>query len=243
MNNRCWEVLTKVLPVSRRILLYGPPGTGKTYIAATEGLKEGQEMFQTTLTQDSTATELLGHYVPNEQGAFEWHDGLGIKAWKQGARLVINEIDNAGVDVMTFLHALLDDPMFARFTLPNKEKETVRPAEGFQIIATMNGVPDDLSEALADRFPVKIHMDKVNPDAIKQLPTNLRGIYNDYTEENHVFSVRKWIDFANLMDNGIDVDDASFAVFQDDADSLVEALAIQDSDDRSDSIEEEDEDE
>tara|TARA_R100000458_G_scaffold22476_1_gene20151 strand:+ start:5344 stop:6057 length:714 start_codon:yes stop_codon:yes gene_type:complete len=223
----CWNLLSKVLPVTPRVLLYGPPGTGKTFIANTEGLKKDQEVYQTTLTQDSTAAELLGHYVPNENGAFEWLDGLGVKAWKQGARLVINEIDNAGVDVMTFLHALLDDPKFAKFTLPNKTKEIVRPAEGFQVVATMNGVPDDLPEALADRFPVKLHMDKVNPKAIEQLPTELRGVYNDYTDNNSIFSVRKWIAFAELMNAGIDVKDASVAVFQESSDELIESLALQ----------------
>lgn len=227
----CWDLLSKVLPVTPRVLLYGPPGTGKTYIANTEGLRENQDVFQTTLTQDSTAAELLGHYVPNESGAFEWLDGLGIKAWKQGSRLVINEIDNAGVDVMTFLHALLDDPKFAKFTLPNKTKEVVRPASGFQVVATMNGTPDDLPEALADRFPVKLNMDKVNPKAIEMLPNNLRGAYNDYTNANSVFSVRKWIAFAELMDADVPVDEAALAVFQENADELVNALAIQDSDD------------
>ena len=223
----CWNLLSKVLPVTPRVLLYGPPGTGKTFIANTEGLKKDQEVYQTTLTQDSTAAELLGHYVPNENGAFEWLDGLGLNPSKQGARLVINEIDNAGVDVMTFLHALLDDPKFAKFTLPNKTKEIVRPAEGFQVVATMNGVPDDLPEALADRFPVKLHMDKVNPKAIEQLPTELRGVYNDYTDNNSIFSVRKWIAFAELMNAGIDVKDASVAVFQESSDELIESLALQ----------------
>ena len=128
---------------------------------------------------------------------------------------------------MTFLHALLDDPKFAKFTLPNKTKEIVRPAEGFQVVATMNGVPDDLPEALADRFPVKLHMDKVNPKAIEQLPTELRGVYNDYTDNNSIFSVRKWIAFAELMNAGIDVKDASVAVFQESSDELIESLALQ----------------
>ena len=94
----------------------------------------------------------------------------------------------------------------------------------------MNGEPDDLPEALADRFPVKLNMDKPNPKAIEQLPKNLRGVYNDYTENNSIFSVRKWIAFAELMDAGIDIEDASQAVFQDNADDLIEALAIKDSD-------------
>lgn len=225
----CWKLLEQVLPATSRVLLYGDPGTGKTYSANTLGLN-GQNVYQTTLTQDSTAAEILGHWIPNESGAFDWMDGLGINAWKEGARLVINEIDNAGVDVMTFLHALLDDPEFAKFTLPNKEKETVRPTKGFQVVATMNGVPDDLPPALADRFAVKIHIDKVNPKALDSLPSQLRGAYNDYTEANSTFSVRKWLAFAELMNANIPMKDAAFAVFQEDSDELLEALVIQESD-------------
>lgn len=57
-----------------------------------------------------------------------WNDGVAVQMWKEGGRLVINEIDHAGQDVSSILHALLDDVEFAEMTLPNEEKEIVRPA-------------------------------------------------------------------------------------------------------------------
>ena len=231
MDNNCWTLLNKVISFTPRILLYGIPGTGKTYQANTLGLKEGQETYNITLTADSTASELMGHYVATDTGGFEWLDGVGIKAWKEGARLVINEIDHAGVDVMTFLHALLDDPKFAKFTLPNRDKETVKPTEGFQVVATMNGVPADLPEALADRFPVKLEIDTVHEDALDSLPKKLASVYLDQRNSTG-FSIRKWTALQSLMDNGVDTADAINVVFPDDSYAVAEAMGIS-SDDES----------
>ena len=225
MNKDCWELLRKVIPHTPRILLYGIPGTGKTFQANELGLKEEQNTYNVTLTADSTASELMGHYVATDTGGFEWLDGVGIKAWKEGARLVINEIDHAGIDVMTFLHALLDDPKFAKFTLPNREKETVRPADGFQIVATMNGTPEDLPEALSDRFPVKLEIDNVHPMALESLPKKLSSVYHDQRSTTG-FSIRKWSALQNLMDNGVETIDAINVIFQTDAYAVAEAMGI-----------------
>ena len=58
-----------------------------------------------------------------------------------------------------------------------KIKKLLEPAKGFNVVATMNGVPDDLPEALADRFAVKIDINNVHPDAIETLPEQYKGAY------------------------------------------------------------------
>lgn len=228
-QDNIWGLLSKVIPFTPRVLLYGVPGTGKTYQANTLGLSKEQGVYNITLTQDSTAAELMGHYIATDSGGFEWLDGVGVRAWKEGARLVINEIDHAGVDVMTFLHALLDDPKFAKFTLPNKDKEVVRPAEGFQIVATMNGTPQDLSDALSDRFPVKIEVNEVHPDALEALPNKLKAVYQDYNYSAN-FSVRKWTAFAELLDKGCELEVAARAIFPDDTSNIIDAMTDLDKD-------------
>ena len=221
-QDNIWGLLSKVIPFTPRVLLYGVPGTGKTYQANTLGLSKEQGVYNITLTQDSTAAELMGHYIATDSGGFEWLDGVGVRAWKEGARLVINEIDHAGVDVMTFLHALLDDPKFAKFTLPNRDKEVVRPAEGFQVVATMNGVPADLPDALRDRFPVNLGINEVHPSALESLPKKLQSVYQDYNEGN--FSVRKWSAFAELLDKGCELSTAASVVFTDNCADIIDAL-------------------
>lgn len=226
-NMNCWDKLLSVIGVSDRILLYGVAGTGKTYQANRLGLKKGQGTYNITLTADSTATELMGHYIATSDGGFRWKDGNGVRAFKEGARLVVNEIDHAGADVQTFLHALLDDKEFAGFNLPNDEGEFVKPMPNFQCIATMNGYPDDLPEPLADRFPVKINVDSVHPDALKGLGNKLKAIYLDADRTS--FSVRKWIELRKLMDSDVPNEEAVKVLFPDEDEqyALLVALGIQ----------------
>ena len=224
-----WELFDKVVGTSDRILLYGIPGTGKTYQATKVNVPTDKEVYSTTLTIDSTASEMIGHYIPNDTGTFDWNDGVAIKAWREGTRLVINEIDHAGPDVSSVLHAILDDEDIARLTLPNKKKETVTPSKGFSVIATMNGTPDMLPEALADRFGVKININSVHPDAIKSLPEKYRSVYSERDENDIPPSIRSWKEFSKLVDAGVDLRSSATVCFGNDyAEDVVEAIELQD---------------
>ena len=66
----CWSKLEAVISRSDRILLYGVAGTGKTYQANRLGLRKGQGTYNITLTSDSTATELMGHYIATRMVVF-----------------------------------------------------------------------------------------------------------------------------------------------------------------------------
>jgi len=196
----CWEVAEAVIGVSPRVLLRGKPGTGKTYHAATAAVGEDQKVYQITMTEETPAAEIRGHYTIKD-GEYVWSDGPAIMAWREGARLVINEIDRASEDCMSLMYAILDDPGFAQLTLPTGE--TVRPAEGFQIVATMNGIPEDLPDALQDRLPVDIEITDVHPKAIERLPEDLREPARNTalakTSERGI-SIRMWLEFAALRE-------------------------------------------
>lgn len=167
-ESACWDMFFSVVKHVDRLLLYGPPGTGKT-TGAVRDCKKGYYMV--TLHEDSSVAEMLGHWIP-QGDKFIWHDGVAIRAWKEGKPLIINEVDLASGPVMTFLHSILDDKELAHQTLPNGE--TVHRQEGFKCIATMNGRPEDLSGALADRFEVSLDIDKPSKAAIEALPEDLR---------------------------------------------------------------------
>ena len=193
-----WAIIDAVIAVSRRILLFGLPGTGKTYAAARRNVAEGQTVYQSTLTPETPAAEVRGHFLPKGD-EFVWMDGPGIRAWREGARYVVNEIDKAGDDCLTFMNALLDDPEFAEMTLPTGE--VVRPAKGFHVVATMNGTPLDLPVSLQDRFPVTIEVMDVNPEAIEALDEDLRIPAREgalVPNEERRLSIRQWMEFASL---------------------------------------------
>lgn len=223
-----WDLIETVLPASRLTLLWGPPGTGKTTIANSFG--SPNYVSNITLTEETPAAELRGHFVP-KGGEFVWMHGPALTEFKRGGRLVLNEIDKASGDALTFCHALLDDPGIARITLPFTDESgdpvTLKPHEDFHVVATMNGEPEDLPEALRDRFAVRIHVDQVHPNAIKRLPEDLhkiarKGISKD---GDRSVSIRGWNAFVQLREM-IGEENAARAVFGSRAKTILNTIKV-----------------
>jgi MoxR-like ATPase len=230
----CWDIVSAILSHSVRTLLYGPPGTGKTHAGSRLGLNNGQRVFSVTLTEETPAAELRGHYILKD-GRYAWQDGPAIAAWRCGGRLVVNEIQRGGPDVHALLLAITDDPSIAELDLPSGEK--VKPADGFTCVATMNGEPKELLDpALLDRFCVAIAIDKVHPDAVKQLPEDIQLAAERTAlidNEERRISVRAWYAFAQLRKDLAQVHGqeqaqqlAAKAVFNLRAQDALDALAI-----------------
>jgi hypothetical protein len=98
---RCWELIEKVVGRCDRLLLWGVSGTGKSWAARRANLNDSQ-VFSVSLTDDTPAAELRGHYGLVE-GSYRWLDGPCVMAWRTGARLVLNELEKASGDAQTFL--------------------------------------------------------------------------------------------------------------------------------------------
>lgn len=209
MASRLWNEIELVLGAGSHTVLFGPPGTGKTRVATND------KSYSVTLTMETPAAELRGHFVP-KGNEFIWHDGPAIRAWREGARLVLNEIDQASGDAMTFLHAILDDPEVARLTLPSGE--TVTPKPGFQVIATTNAMDLSmvLSEALLDRFAIRIKVDAPHPKALASLEN--RGLADLVARtiglpQGKRISLRQALVFNKLKARGVPVEVAARVIF------------------------------
>jgi DNA polymerase III delta prime subunit len=216
MTHSVWTDIADVRPHVSRILLYGPPGTGKT----TLGFSDDKETFYVPLHEETSPAELLGHFVP-AGNRFVWFDGPVLMAWTRGARLILDELDQAGGSVMSVLRAILNDPEIARLTLPDPSLaeldddtlgaviaagegfRTVNPAEGFQVIATMNGDPSDLDAPLLDRFEATFYVGETNPEAIATLPEDLREAANRTASDDMArrIGLRRWKAFASLREH------------------------------------------
>ena len=93
----------------------------------------------------------------------------------------------------------------------------------------MNGTPDMLPEALADRFGVKININSVHPDAVKSLPEKYRSVYSERDENDIPPSIRSWKEFSKLVDAGVDLRSSATVCFGNDyAEDVVEAIELQD---------------
>ncbi|HEX6884411.1 MAG TPA: AAA family ATPase [Planctomycetota bacterium] len=180
----------------RTVYIWGPPGFGKTYAAYRVALNG--PLYALTLTEDTPAAELRGHYLPVGE-RMEWRDGPVVLAMRAGARLVLNEVSHAGPDCLSFLHPILENPDTAMLTLPTGE--TVRPAPGFKCFVTDNVPPEELPLALRDRFDVVLEVREPHPAALAGLDPRLLGlaVRSFSLEPERRVSIRGWLSVQRLL--------------------------------------------
>jgi MoxR-like ATPase len=207
-----WALIERVLASASvaRAYLYGPPGVGKTW-AAVHARAEGARAYVITLTQEMPSSELRGTWVPRG-GELAWLDGPLVRAMREGALVVLNELLHGSEDALSFLHPVLEMPETARITLPTGE--TLSPAPGFRVIVTENHPPSELPPALRDRFDVVLEISEPHPKALEALSPELRALARRSfaLEDDRRVSIRGWLVLDRLQ-HELGLEDACLAVF------------------------------
>jgi MoxR-like ATPase len=193
-----WESLADTLTTCLRrgvhVLLYGPPGTGKSYLARQIAKDIDARYLHVSLPEDAMSAEIIGHRVPSSTGSWDWHDGPALAAYRLGVPLIIDEIDHGSAEAQTRLYQILDR---VPVTLPTAEIVPCR--DGFGILATMNGTPDNLNP-LFNRFAVRIEIPEPLQTMIDALPERFRGPARDGWKPQSP-DTRQWFALAQLTES------------------------------------------
>ena len=137
----------------------GLSGNGKTFSVEQACAQLGRELIRVNITIETDEDDLIGGFrLVN--GATVWHNGPVIEALERGAILLLDEIDLASNKILCLQSVLEGNGIFLK-----KIGRFVRPARGFNVLATANtkgkGSDDGrfigtnvLNEAFLERFPV-----------------------------------------------------------------------------------------
>ena len=137
----------------------GLSGNGKTFSVEQACSQTNRELIRVNITIETDEDDLIGGFRLVD-GATVWHNGPVIEALERGAILLLDEIDLASNKILCLQPILEGKGLFLK-----KIGKFVRPAVGFNVIATANtkgkGSDDGrfigtnvLNEAFLERFPV-----------------------------------------------------------------------------------------
>jgi len=188
----------------------GLSGNGKTLSVEQACAQLNRELIRVNITIETDEDDLIGGFrLVN--GATVWHDGPVIQALNRGAILLLDEVDLASNKILCLQSILEGKGVFLK-----KVGRFVKPAKGFNIIATANtkgkGSDDGrfigtnvLNEAFLERFALTFEQEypttKTEQKILEKVSGNL-GVLDEKFCEN----LANWADIIRRTynDGGID---------------------------------------
>ena len=178
----------------------GLSGNGKTFSVEQACALLGRELIRVNITIETDEDDLIGGFRLVD-GATVWHNGPVIEALERGAILLLDEIDLASNKILCLQSVLEGNGVFLK-----KIGRFVRPARGFNILATANtkgkGSDDGrfigtnvLNEAFLERFPVTF--EQAYPSVNNEI--KLLGLHADRIGVNDTEFVKKLVDWADII--------------------------------------------
>jgi len=173
----------------------GHTGLGKSYMVEQACAKAGRKYIRVQLTPESDEDSLLGGFrLINGETVFV--DGPVVTAMKEGALLLLDELDRATNKIMCLQSVMEGKPVLVQRT-----GELVKPHPEFNVIATANtkgrGSTDGrynaatfLDTAFLERFPITITQEYPTNAVVKTILYNHAksyGVNDDHFIEKLVF--------------------------------------------------------
>ena len=192
------------------VFITGLSGNGKT-MGVTQACAElKKELIRVNITIETDEDDLLGGYRLKD-GQTVWQNGPVIEAMERGAVLLLDEIDLASNKIMCLQPILEGSGVFVK-----KINKFVKPAQGFNVIATANtkgqGSDDGkfigtnvLNEAFLERFPVTFEQ-KYPSVAIEKKILNNTLKASGKSDVKFIDKLTTWADVIRktYFDGGVD---------------------------------------
>ena len=183
----------------------GLSGNGKTFSVEQACAQLGRELIRVNITIETDEDDLVGGFRLVD-GNTAWHNGPVIEALERGAVLLLDEIDLASNKILCLQSILEGKGVFLK-----KIGKWVKPADGFQVIATANtkgkGSDDGrfigtnvLNEAFLERFPVTFEQE------YPTVATEVKILNKLCDDENFCKRLADWADIIRktFYDGGIE---------------------------------------
>ena len=152
------------------VLLQGPTSSGKTSMVEYLAKLSGNKFVRINNHEHTDLQEYLGAYVAGPDGHLQYQDGVLVNALREGAWIVLDELNLAPTDVLEALNRLLDDN---RELFVPETQQVVRPHDNFMLFATQNpagmyGGRKVLSRAFRNRF-LELHFDDIPENELETI--------------------------------------------------------------------------
>ena len=189
------------------IYISGPSGNGKTMMVEQVCANAKREYVRAQISPETDEDDLIGGFrLINGETIFQ--KGPVIKAMEKGAILLIDEIDRATNKIMCLQGVLEGNPVLLK-----KTGEVIKPAPGFNVIATANtkgrGSDDGrytaasiIDDAFLERFVAAIDQPFPNPQVEEKIVMAHMLKYDSVDED----FLKKLVAWSNVIRKTFEAD-------------------------------------
>lgn len=176
INDLKWKYLIRSALRGENILMIGPTGCGKTMTAKLVADILGKTFFKFNVgsTQDARAT-LIGNTTYKKEIGTLFHKSQFVSAiTTPNSVILLDELTRGTHDAWNILMTVTDSTQRDLRLDEDENSSVIHVADGVCFIATANigseyTATKVLDKAISGRFPIKIEMDSLSEDQLKQL--------------------------------------------------------------------------
>ena len=194
------------------LFITGLSGNGKTHGVEQACSQLKRDLVRVNITIETDEDDLIGGFRL-QNGETVWHDGPVVEALKRGAVLLLDEVDLASNKIMC-LQSLLE----GKGVYLKKINQYVRPAAGFNVVATANtkGRGSDtgkfigtnvLNEAFLERFAVTFEQEYPTPATEIKILRLFSASLGVHESDKFYQNLVDWADIIRKTYNDGGVDD------------------------------------